>query len=81
MKKEKEIKSKIDSFIEKTVDFLFSNRSLKSILLIFIIGLLFRYVAASNVDPVADDTVHGPHAAGIIKSGVIGRIWQSLLWS
>ncbi|MEK6928699.1 MAG: glycosyltransferase family 39 protein [Nanoarchaeota archaeon] len=81
--KDKKVESeeKINAVLDKTIDFLFKNKKLVIILLIFLIGIIFRYIAALNVEPNADEMVHGPHAVGIIDSGVIGRIWQSILWS
>ncbi len=73
--------NKIDKTIDKSVGFLFKNKALVVILLIFFLGTILRYVAANNVEPNADEMVHGPHAAGIIDSGVIGRVWESILWS
>src|SRR3989344_7712248 len=68
-------------FISRAVDFVFDNKNIWLLILIFIIGLLLRYRAAVSVEPNADEMVHGPHALGIIDAGVIGRVWQSILWS
>ncbi len=67
--------------ISKTVDFIFSNKALVLICAILLFGIFLRYMAAIGVEPNADEMVHGPHVSGIISSGVIGRVWQSILWS
>lgn len=61
--------------------FIFENKEILLLIIIFLAGTIFRYYAAVGVEPNADEMVHGPHATGIISSGVIGRVWQSILWS
>ena len=69
------------NFLERFIDFIFSNDPRKWLLLIFLLGIILRIFAAINVEPNADEMVHGPQAVGIINSGVIGRVWESILWS
>lgn len=80
-KKEASSSDDVDKKIGKLVDFFFNNKKLTFLLFIFLIGTILRFFAAINLDPNADEMVHGPHAIGIIDSGVIGRVWQSILWS
>lgn len=75
-----QIKKK-EPVLKKSVDFIFNHKAFSLVLLIFIFGLTLRFFAAVGVEPNADEMVHGPHASGIIDSGVIGRVWQSILWS
>jgi hypothetical protein len=77
MDSSKEKKGAIDRF----VDFLFSNDSRKWLIFILLLGILLRFLVANNVSPIADEMVHAPHSIGILESGVIGRIWQSITWS
>lgn len=70
-----------EGFIGKSIDWIFANKSFVLILSIFIVAIFLRYLAAVSIEPNADEMVHGPHALGIIDSGVIGRVWQSILWS
>lgn len=63
------------------IDFIFKHKTFFLLLAVFFLGILLRYFAAINVEPNADEMVHGSHAIGIIASGFIGRVWQSILWS
>ncbi len=76
-----ESKEKESDLISKSVDFVFSNKTFVLICLILLFGIFLRYMAVLGVEPNADEMSHGPHATGIIASGVIGRVWQSILWS
>src|SRR3989338_8939565 len=73
--------SGFDSFIDKGINILFKNKHLSVLLIVFLVGIVLMYLGAVSVEPNADEMVHGPHAWGIIDSGVIVRVWQSILWS
>ena len=70
-----------NGIIGKTVDFIFNNKLLVLLVLLFLLGFSLRFIAAVNVEPNADEMVHGSQAPGVISSGVIGRVWQSITWS
>ena len=72
---------KFDKILDKTLNFIFNKKEFVILLLILILAMTLRYFASINIEPNADEMVHGPHASGIIASGVIGRVWQSILWS
>lgn len=71
----------LDRTLDKTLDVIFKNKHLAILLAVFLIGVGLRYLGAVSVEPNADEMQHGPHAWGIIDAGVIGRVWQSILWS
>ncbi len=77
----KEADKKENDSLSRAVDWAFNNKTIVILILIFLLGITLRYFAAIGVEPNADEMVHGPHASGIISSGVIGRVWQSVLWS
>ena len=70
-----------DQVIDKSLDVVFKNKHLAILLIVFFVGMGLRYFGAVSVEPNADEMQHGPHAWGIIDAGVIGRVWQSILWS
>jgi hypothetical protein len=69
-----------DRFISKTVDFFFSKDPRKWLVLIVFIGFILRLLAVNNIEPLADEMVHGPHAIGIIGSGAINHQNQCPVW-
>jgi hypothetical protein len=71
----------LDRSLERIFLYLFKNKTTAILIVIFILGVFLRYLAVMNIEPNADEMVHGAHAVGIIESGIIGRIWQSILWS
>lgn len=73
-------KPKERTFIDRTVDFVFSNDSRKWLILIFILGLLLRIIVSSNLAPVADEMVHGTHAIGVSKLAPLSDIAQGPVW-
>ena len=79
LEKEK-LNNKKLSFVDRTIDFLFSNDARKWLLIIFIFGLSLRILVARNILPIADEMVHGPHAIGFLHSGLISTIVQAPLW-
>ena len=60
----------IDKLISKSVDFIFSkeNKIWKMLLIMLIAGFILRFIAALNLDVLADDMVHASQSAGIISS-------------
>ncbi|HRZ85792.1 MAG TPA: glycosyltransferase family 39 protein [Candidatus Paceibacterota bacterium] len=67
--------------LDRLIDLLFSNDERKWLLLILILGIILRFLAASNLSPVhADEMVHGPHSIGFLHSGLISTILHSPLW-
>lgn len=80
METEKKSLSKLDRSIESGVDFIFSNKELKWLTLIFIIGVVLRFFLARNISALGDEMVHGPHIIGFLHSGLISTIAHSPLW-
>lgn len=72
--------SKIDSFLGKVVDFVFSRDERKWLLLILILGVVLRVIVASNIPPVADEMVHGTHAIGVSKLAPLSTMTQGPVW-
>ncbi|MFH1711516.1 MAG: glycosyltransferase family 39 protein [Nanoarchaeota archaeon] len=66
----------LDSFIE----FIFSKDERKWLILILLIGIILRFIVAGNIDPLADESVHGPHAIGFLHSGLISTVVECPLW-
>src|SRR3989344_9260060 len=71
---------KIGSFINKTIDFVFSKDERKWLLLILILGIGLRVIVASNLPPVADEMVHGVHAIGLSKLAPLSTMTQIPIW-
>jgi len=67
-------------FVNKTIDFLFSNDERKWLVFILILGATLRLIVARNINAIADEMVHGPHAIGFLHSGLISTIAHSPLW-
>ncbi|MBM3247385.1 phospholipid carrier-dependent glycosyltransferase [Candidatus Pacearchaeota archaeon] len=78
---QKKISNSSKGIFDRTISFIFSNDERKWLILLLIIGFILRFIAANNIEPNADEMVHGPHAIGIVDSGGVGRIWQSITWS
>jgi len=67
--------------VDKIIDFMFSKDNRKWIILIMILGLILRVWIVPNIAPVvADEMVHGPHAIGVIGSGVLNMQNESPVW-
>src|SRR3989344_5999067 len=60
----------IDKLISKSVDFILSkeNKIWKMLLIMLIAGFILRFIAALNLDVLADDLGHASQSAGIISS-------------
>ncbi len=71
----------LEGVIDKSVDFMLKNKVLTVLLVVLIVGIGLRYLAVTHVAPLADEMIHGTHAIGIIKSGVINLQNQGPLWS
>lgn len=69
-----------ESALDKTIDFIFSKSNLKWLVLIVILGAVLRFLTASNIAPLADEMVHGPHAIGFLHSGLYNTIFEAPLW-
>lgn len=81
IEKAKEENKDSSKITNRFIDFLFSNDSRKYLLLIFLLGIILRFVVANNVAPsVADEMVHGSHAIGIIGSGAISHQNECPVW-
>jgi 4-amino-4-deoxy-L-arabinose transferase-like glycosyltransferase len=72
--------AKKQGILDKTIDFLFSNDERKWLILIFVVGAILRFIVARNIAPIGDEAVHGPHAIGILHSGLISTIAHAPLW-
>lgn len=73
-------KTSYKTFLDKTIDFIFSNDERKWLILIFIFGMILRFFVAKNVSLLGDEGVHGPHTMGYLKSGLISSFAHSPLW-
>lgn len=73
-------KEKKNSFLDRSLDFIFSEDSRKWLIAIFLFGLVLRIIVASNVVPVADEMVHGVHAIGLSKLAPLGTMTQGPVW-
>ena len=67
-------------FLDKVIDFIFSKDERKLLLLIFIFGLILRFIVTSNITPVADEMVHGVHAIGASKLAPLSTLTQGPIW-
>lgn len=68
------------SLIDKLVDVAFSKNNIKWIILIIILAAILRFLLANNIGFLGDEMVHGPHAIGILKTNVLSRMTQSIVW-
>lgn len=73
-------KNGLDSFLDKSINFVFSNDSRKWLLAIVILGVILRIIVASNIPPVADEMVHGVHALGVSKLAPLSTMTQGPVW-
>ena len=71
----------LEGMVDKSVDFVLKNKVLTVLLIVLLLGMGLRYLAVTHVAPLADEMIHGTHAIGIIKSGVINLQNQGPLWS
>ncbi|MDP1729072.1 MAG: glycosyltransferase family 39 protein [archaeon] len=72
-KKEKNI-------LDKSIDFIFSNDERKWLIPIFILGVLLRFLGATNISLLGDEAIHGPHIIGFLHAGLISSFAHSPLW-
>ncbi len=68
------------TIVDKTIDFVFSSDERKWLLLIFILGVVLRFLVANNISLLGDEAVHGPHTIGFLSSGLISTFAHSPLW-
>src|SRR3989344_8148256 len=66
--------------LDRTIDFIFSKDERKWLLLIFLLGLILRFIITSHNAPVADEMVHGSHALGISSLRPLSTITQGPIW-
>ena len=52
----------------------------KWLILVLIIGALFRFLVARDITYLSDEMVHGPHAIGFLHSGLISSIVEAPIW-
>ncbi len=71
----------LEGMVDKSVDFVLKNKVLTVLLIVLLLGMGLRYLVVTHVAPLADEMIHGTHAIGIIKSGVINLQNQGPLWS
>jgi len=69
-----------ENFLNRTIDFIFSNDPRKYLILILILGAILRFIAVENITPIADEMVHGSHAIGIIGSHAISHQNECPVW-
>jgi len=80
-KKQTELENKKEkSIVDKLINFIFSNDERKWLLLIFILGVILRFLVANNISLLGDEAVHGPHTMGFLSSGLISSFAHSPLW-
>ena len=60
-----------DKFIDSSVNFVFSNKEIKWLIPIVVLGAVLRFLMARNVSALGDEMVHGPHIIGFLHSGLI----------
>ena len=75
-----ELESGKNSLVDKFVDFLFSRDERKLLIAILVLGLILRFLVASNVPPVADEMVHGVHAIGVSELKPLSTMTQGPVW-
>lgn len=80
IEEKKEKKLSPDKIIDSSVNFLFSNKEIRWLIPIIILGAVLRFIMARNVSCLGDEMVHGPHAIGFLHSGLISTIAHSPLW-
>lgn len=68
------------SWTDKLVDFLFSKNNIKWLVLIILFAAILRFLITNNINFLGDEMVHGPHAIGILKTNVLSRMTQSIVW-
>ncbi len=68
------------SFLDKTLDFIFSKNYIKHLIWIFILAFILRTIIAVNLGPNADEMLHATHSIDIIKSGLIQVMDQDPVW-
>jgi|SRR3989344_3619288 len=68
-----------ENFLIKTFNFFENNQKLL-LLSIFLLGLILRFLVASNLTPVADEMVHGVHALGVSSLAPLSTMTQGPIW-
>jgi len=66
--------------MDKIVDLVFSKKNIKWVILLMVLAFILRFLLANNIGFLGDEMVHGPHAIGILKTNVLSRMTQSIVW-
>jgi len=66
--------------LDRFIDFIFSKDERRWLILIFLLGVILRFIVARNISLLADEGVHGAHIIGFLHSGLISTFAQSPLW-
>lgn len=66
--------------INNIINFIFSKKEHKLIILFFVIAFILRLIAAHNVSVNADEMLHATHAIDIIKSNVLQIMDEDPVW-
>lgn len=70
-----------ERLFDQCIAFVLKHRAITLLLAVILIGMGLRYLAVTHVAPLADEMIHGTHAIGIVKAGVINLQNQGPLWS
>ena len=72
-------KSRLDKFLDSTLDFIFSKDPRKWLILIVFLGAILRFLIARNISALGDEMVSAPHIFGFLQSGLLSTIHQAPL--
>ncbi|MBU2633712.1 MAG: glycosyltransferase family 39 protein [Nanoarchaeota archaeon] len=72
--------NKKNDFINKLLNFLFNKNNGKWILVLFIIAIILRIIAANNLTTNADEMLHATHAIDISKAKVLQIMDEDPVW-
>lgn len=70
-----------DRIFDKGMNFVLKHKTITLLLVVILVGMGLRYLTVTHVAPLADEMIHGTHAIGIVKAGVINLQNQGPLWS
>jgi 4-amino-4-deoxy-L-arabinose transferase-like glycosyltransferase len=79
-KQERQEVKKEKTIADRIIDFIFSNSEKKWLLLIFLLGVILRFLVSSNISLLVDEAVHGPHIMGFLDAGLISTFTEAPLW-
>jgi 4-amino-4-deoxy-L-arabinose transferase-like glycosyltransferase len=66
--------------LNKVLDFIFNKNNTKYLILLFIIAIILRLIAAFSIGGSPDEMVYGVHALGIINSGLLQEMHENPVW-